>query len=149
MECFQARHIRRHPGVQIKGPSTVNFTFNNNPEWQASGTNNFGVLLTLGKFYDLDARSCAQPRNITLLAVVTPLNNGAATPYAVPLCEFAVIQNCNSGVSSVAAALGSAPVDEVAFQAAGGGAALPAVDGRTTGANLSMAAGGVYPARWH
>jgi len=133
------------PGVQISGQTTVNFTFNNNPEWQASGTNNFGVILKLGKFYDVDPGAGVQPCNITLLAVVTPLNNGAATPYAVPLSDFAVIQNCNSGINSVAAALASAPVSEVAFQAAGGGAALPAVNGRTTGANLSVAAGGVYP----
>jgi len=133
------------PGVQISGQTTVNFTFNNNPEWQASGTNNFGVLLTLGKFYDLDAGAAVQPCNIKLLAVVTPLNNGAATAYAVPLSDFAVIQNCNSGISTVAAALASAPVSEVAFQAAGGGAALPTVGGKTTGANLSVAVNGVYP----
>ena len=136
------------PGVQISGQTTVNFTFNNNPEWQTSGTNNFGVILTLGKFYDLDAGTAVQPCNIKLLAVVTPLNNGAATPYAVPLSDFAIIQSCNSGISTVAAALASAPVSEVAFQAAGGGAALPPVGGKTTGANLSVPTTGnppVYP----
>jgi hypothetical protein len=132
-------------GVQIDGQTTVNFTFNNNPEWQSSGTNNFGVLLTLGKFYDIDAGSAVVPCNIKLLAVVAPLNNGAATPYAVPLSSFAIIQSCNSGISTVAAALASSPVSEVAFQAAGGTAALPTVGGQTTGANLSVAAGGVYP----
>jgi hypothetical protein len=48
----------------------------------------------------------------------------------------------------VAAALASAPVSEVAFQAAGGGAALPPVGGKTTGANLSVPTTGnppVYP----
>jgi hypothetical protein len=133
------------PGVQISGQTTVNFTFNNNPEWQASGTNNFGVLLTLGKFYDLDAGAGVTPCNIKLLAVVTPLNNGAATPYAIPLSSFAIIQSCNSGITTVAAALASAPVSEVAFQAAGGGAALPTVGGKTTGANLSVPVNGVYP----
>ena len=133
------------PGVQINGQTTVNFTFNNNPEWQASGTNNFGVLLTLGKFYDVDPGAGVQPCNIKLLAVVTPLNNGAATPYAIPLSSFAIIQSCNSGITTVAAALASSPVSEVAFQAAGGGAALPTVGGKTTGANLSIAAAGVYP----
>ena len=93
------------PGVQINGQTTVNFTFNNNPEWQASGTNNFGVLLTLGKFYDVDPGAGVQPCNIKLLAVVTPLNNGAATPYAIPLSSFAIIQSCNSGITTVAAAL--------------------------------------------
>ncbi|MFG5411461.1 hypothetical protein ABXN37_29215, partial [Piscinibacter sakaiensis] len=106
------------PGVQLGGQTTVNFTFNNNPEWQASGTNNFGVILTLGKFYDLDAGPGVTPCNLKLLAVVKPLNNGAATPYAVPLSSFQVIQACNTGISTVAAALASAPVSEVAFQAA-------------------------------
>ncbi len=77
--------------------------------------------------------------------MVTPLNNGAATPYAIPLSSFAIIQSCNSGITTVAAALASSPVSEVAFQAAGGGAALPTVGGKTTGANLSVAAAGVYP----
>jgi len=132
-------------GVQLNGQSTVNFTFNNNPEWQASGTNNFGVILTLGKFYDLDAGAGVTPCNVKLLAVVTPTNNGAAAPYAVPLSSFQVIQACNTGISTVAAALASSPVSEVAFQAAGGGAALPTVGGQTTGANLSVATNGVYP----
>ncbi|WP_393940487.1 hypothetical protein, partial [Piscinibacter sakaiensis] len=63
----------------------------------------------------------------------------------MPLSSFQVIQACNTGISTVAAALASAPVSEVAFQAAGGGAALPPVGGQTTGANLSVAANGVYP----
>ena len=132
-------------GVQVTSQATLDFTFNNNAEWQASGTNNFGVLLTLGKFYDLDAGAGVQPCNIKLLAVVTPLNNGAATAYAVPLSSFQVIQPCGTSINTVAAALASAPVSEVAFQAAGGGAALPTVGGKTTGANLTVAANGVYP----
>ena len=40
------------------------FTFNNNPEWQQSGTNNFAVELILGKFYDLDPGSAVQACNI-------------------------------------------------------------------------------------
>ncbi len=132
-------------GVQLNGQTTVNFTFNNNPEWQSSGTNNFGVLLTLGKFYNIGSGGSVVPCNIKLLAVVTPLNNGAATAYAVPLSSFSIIQACNSGISTVAAALAASPVSEVAFQAAGGSAALPTVGGQTTGANFSVAAGGVYP----
>jgi Bacterial Ig-like domain len=132
-------------GVQLNGQTTVNFTFNNNPEWQTSGTNNFGVLLKIGRFYDLDAGAGVTPCNVQLLAVVTPLNNGAATAYSVPLSSFQVIQACGSGISTVTQALASGPVAEIAFQAAGGGAALPAVAGRTTGANLTVAAGGVYP----
>ncbi|MFO1341486.1 MAG: Ig-like domain-containing protein [Burkholderiaceae bacterium] len=132
-------------GVQLSGQTTVNFTFNNNPEWQASGTNNFGVLLTLGKFYNIGTGGSTVPCNIKLLAVVTPTNNGAATEYAVPLSSFQVIQACNTSISTVSAALASSPVSEVAFQAAGGGAALPTVGGKTTGANFTVAAGGVYP----
>ena len=132
-------------GVQVTNQTTVNFTFNNNAEWQNSGTNNFAVLLTLGKFYDLDAGPAVQACNIKLLAVVTPINGGAASPYAIPLSSFAVIQNCNTTINTVAAALASSAVSEVAFQAAGGGSALPTVGGKTTGANLSVASGGVYP----
>jgi hypothetical protein len=132
-------------GVTVTTQTTVNFTFNNNPEWQASGTNNFGVLLTLGKFYDLDAGAGVTPCNIKLLAVVAPLNDGAATPYAVPLSSFQIIQACGTSINTVSAALASSPVSEVAFQAAGGSAALPTVGGKTTGANLSVAALGVYP----
>jgi hypothetical protein len=133
------------PGVQLSGQTTVNFTFNNNPEWQASGTNNFGVLLTLGKFYDIGSGGTVTPCNLKLLAVVTPTNNGAATSYAVPLSAFSVIQSCNSGIGTAGAALAASPVSEVAFQAAGGSAALPTVGGKTTGANFTVAANGVYP----
>jgi Bacterial Ig-like domain len=132
-------------GVAVSGQTTVNFTFNNNPEWQASGTNNFGVILTLGKFYNVGTLAAPQACNVQLLAVVSPLANGAATAYAVPFSSFQVIQNCNTSLNTVSAALASAPVAEIAFQAAGGTAALPTVGGRTTGANLSVAAGGVYP----
>jgi hypothetical protein len=132
-------------GVTLSGQTTVNFTFNNNPEWQASPANNFGVILTLGKFYNVGTAAAPAACNVKLLAVVSPLGGGAATPYAVPLSSFQVIQNCNTSLNTVAAALASAPVAEVAFQAAGGTAALPTVGGRTTGANFSVAANGVYP----
>ena len=100
---------------QISGQTTVNFTFNNNPSGRPAAPNHFDVILKLGKFYDLDTGAGVQPCNITLLAVVTPLNNGATTAYAVPQSDFAVIQNRNSGINSVATALASAPVSEVAF----------------------------------
>jgi hypothetical protein len=107
--------------------------------------NNFGVLLTLGKFYNIGSGGATVPCNLKLLAVVTPLNNGAATAYAVPLSSFQVIQACNTGIGTVAAALAASPVSELAFQAAGGTAAPPTVGGKTTGANFTVAAGGVYP----
>ncbi len=132
-------------GVQIAGQTTINFKLNQNPEWFASGTNNFGVLLTLDKWYDVDAGAGVAPCNIKLLAVVSPLNGGAATDYAVPLSSFAVIQTCNTSLNTAALALAAQKIVSVDFQAAGGSAALPAVGGKTTGANLSTAAGGVYP----
>ena len=63
----------------------------------------------------------------------------------MPLSAFSVIQSCNSGIGTAAAALAASPVSEVAFQAAGGSAALPTVGGKTTGANFTVAANGVYP----
>ena len=132
-------------GVQINGQTTVNFKFNQNPEWFASGTNNVGVLLTLNKWYDVDAGAAVAPCNIKLLAVISPLNNGAAADYAVPLASFAVIQSCNTSLNTPALALAGQKIVSVDFQAAGGTAALPTVGGKTTGANLSVAVGGVYP----
>ncbi len=133
------------PGVQLSGQSNLKFTFNNNPEWQASGTNNFGVLLTLGKYYNTGTAATPAACNLKLLAVVTPLNNGAQTAYEIPLSSFQVIQSCGTSIATPGAALSVAPVSEIAFQAAGGGAALPAVGGKTTGANRSVSANGVYP----
>jgi hypothetical protein len=133
------------PGVFLNGQKSINFGFNNNPEWQSSGTNNFGVLLTLGKYYNTGTASAPAACNIKLLAVVAPLNNGQQASYSIPLSDFQVIQNCGTGFSSTAAALASGPVSEVAFQAAGGSAALPAVGGKTTGANFTVKAGDVYP----
>ena len=133
------------PGLQLNGQSNLQFTFNNNPEWQASGNNNFGVLLTLGKYYNVGTAAAPAACNIKLLAVVSPLNNGGQAAYEIPLSAFQVIQNCNSSIATPGAALSAAPVSEIAFQAAGGGAALPAVGGKTTGANFSVAVNGVYP----
>lgn len=132
-------------GVQINGQTTVNFTFNENPEWFASGTNNFGVLLTLGKYYNVGTAGSPAACNIKLLAVVTPINGGAAAAYAISLSSFAVIQTCNTSNNTPALALASAKVVSIDFQGAAGGAALPPVNGKTTGANLSVAVGGVYP----
>ena len=115
MECYQARRPRQHRERADQRPDDRELHVQQQPEWQASGTNHFGVILKLGKFYDLDTGAGVQPCNITLLAVVTPLNNGATTAYAVPQSDFAVIQNRNSGINSVATALASAPVSEVAF----------------------------------
>lgn len=37
-------------GVGINGPTTVNFTFDRNPEWRASRASHVGVILKLGRF---------------------------------------------------------------------------------------------------
>ncbi|MDE2082708.1 MAG: hypothetical protein KGI90_15260 [Burkholderiales bacterium] len=135
-------------GVQINGQTTINFTFNENPEWFASGTNNFGVILTLGKYYNVGTTAAPAACNIKLLAVVAPLNGGAAAAYSIPLSSFAVIQDCKTGINTPAAALASAPVAAVDFQGDGGTAALPPVNGLTTGANFSVPTTGsspVYP----
>lgn len=132
-------------GVQVNGQTTLNFKLNQNPEWFASGTNNFGVLLTLNKWYDVDAGAGVAPCNIKLLSVVSPLNGGAAADYAIPLSGFQVIQSCNTNLTTPALALAAQKVVSIDFQAAGGSAALPTVGGKTTGANFSVANGGVYP----
>jgi hypothetical protein len=85
------------------------------------------------------------PCNIKPLAVVSPLNNGNAADYAIALSSFSVIQNCGTNLSTPALALAGQTIVSVDFQAAGGGAVLPTVGGKTTGANLSVAANGVYP----
>ena len=134
-------------GIQVNGQTTVNFTFNENPEWFSSGTNNFGVILTLGKFYNVGTTAAPAACNIKLLAVVAPLNGGAAAAYAIPFSSFAVIQDCKTGINTPAAALASAPVAAVDFQGDGGTAALPPVAGLTTGANFSVPTGNpaLYP----
>ncbi|MDE2393948.1 MAG: hypothetical protein KGL43_23355 [Burkholderiales bacterium] len=121
------------PGVQIAGQTTMKFSFGENPEWFASATHNFGVMLTLGKHYTTSG-SC----NIKLLAVVTP-TAAAATNYSIPLSSFAVTQNCAVSTLTVAQALAMAPISQIDFQGDGGAAALPTVNGLTTGANLSVA----------
>jgi hypothetical protein len=72
------------PGVQINGQTSVNFTFNSNPEWQATGTNHFGVILKLGKFYDVDPGAAVQPCNITLLAHRRQPERARRQPARVP-----------------------------------------------------------------
>ena len=133
-------------GLQLGSQTTMKFTFGQNPEWFASATKNFGVILTLGKFYNVGSSSAPAPCNIKLLAVVTP-TAAAATAYAVPLSSFGLIQTCGVGGLTPASALALAPVSQVDFQAAGGTAALPAVGGKTSGANLSVPTGSpaVYP----
>jgi hypothetical protein len=56
---------------------------------------------------------------------------------------FSVVQDCGQSLT-VTSALAASPVSQVSFQGVGGGIALSA-GGKTSGANLSVAANGVYP----
>ena len=67
----------------------------------------------------------------------------AATEYTVPFSAFSVVQDCGQGLT-VAQALAASPISQVTFQAGAGGAAQSA-GGQTTGANLTVATGGLYP----
>ncbi len=60
------------------------------------------------------------------------------------LSAFSVVQDCAQGGLTVASALTASPISQVSFQGVGGGIALSA-GGQTSGANLSVAAGGFYP----
>jgi hypothetical protein len=134
------------PGVSISGKTTMKFRFNQNPEWFNGPAKNFGVILTLGKFYDVDAGPAVAPCNIKLLAVVTP-TSAAATDYAVPISSFDLIQTCGVGGLTPASALALSPLSQVDFQGVGSSNPLPAVGGKLVGANMSVPVGSpaVYP----
>ena len=133
-------------GVSASGKTVMKFQFNQNPEWFNSPTPNFGVILTLGKFYDVDPSSVVQPCNIKLLAVVTP-SAVAPTNYSIPISSFGIIQACNVSGLTPASALALSSVSQVDFQAVGSGNPLPPVGGKLVGANMSVGAGSpaVYP----
>jgi hypothetical protein len=127
------------PGLQLAGQTTMKFNFNPNPEWFNSGTNNFMVQLDMGKLYLPSGNAC----HIQLRRVVTPTSVDS-TLYTLDLSSFVIVQDCAVGGLTTASVLSSQPIAQVSFQAAGGGAAV--TDGSlTTGANLSVAANGVYP----
>lgn len=134
------------PGVSINGKTTMKFTFGQNPEWFSGPAKNFGVILTLGKFYNVSGNSTVQPCNIKLLAVVTPTAQ-AATAYSVALSSFGLIQTCNVPGLTAASALALGPLSQVDFQAVGSGNPLPPVNGNLVGANMSVPTGSpaVYP----
>ena len=134
------------PGVSINGKTTMKFQFGQNPEWFNSPTNNFGVILTLGKFYNVGSVSAPAACNIKLLAVVTPTAQ-AASNYSIPLSSFALIQTCNVSGLTPASALALAPLSQVDFQAVGSANPLPPVNGKLVGANMSVSTGSpaVFP----
>ncbi len=126
-------------GTQIIGQTTMKFNFNPNPEWYQSTTNNFMVVLDMGKLYTVGGNAC----HIQLRQVVTP-TSAASANYTLSLGSFVVVQNCAVPGVTVANALAGSPVSQISFVAAGGGSAVG--DGtKTTGANLSVPAGTVYP----
>ena len=128
-------------GVTINGQTTINFTFNPNPEWFQNANHNFWIVLNLGKHYTIGG-GC----NIQLSTVVTATSVGA-TAYSIPLSNFEVAQNCGVGalsLTAVSAALALAPVSEVIFQGAGGLSAQTR-NGLTSSANMSVLNGTVYP----
>jgi len=127
------------PGVQINGQTAVKFKVGQNPEWFSTTTKNFAVDLTLGKRYVVGGNTC----RVQLRTIVTP-TAAAATDYTVPFSAFSVVQDCAQGGLTVAQALAASPISQVTFQGVGGGIALTA-GGKTSGANLSVPANGVYP----
>jgi hypothetical protein len=126
-------------GVQINGQTSIKFKLGQNAEWFGTATNKFAVDLTLGKRYVVGGNTC----RVQLRTIVTP-TAAAATVYTVPLSAFSVVQDCAQGGLTVASALAASPISQVSFQGVGGSIALTA-GGQTSGANLSIAVGGVYP----
>jgi hypothetical protein len=126
-------------GIQINGQTSIKFKLGQNPEWFGTATNKFAVDLTLGKRYPPNGNTC----RLQLRTIVTP-TAAAATAYTVPLSAFSVVQDCGVGGLTVASALAASPISQVSFQGVGGSNALTA-GGQTSGANLSVAVGGVYP----
>ena len=128
-------------GVQVGSQTTLRFKLGQNAEWFGSTTNNFMIVMDLGKRYTVGGNPACR---LQLRRVVTP-TAAAATDYAIPLSSFALVQDCAGAVTSVAQALAASPISQIAFQGVGGGIALS--DGsRTSGANRSVvSAGGVYP----
>jgi Bacterial Ig-like domain len=125
-------------GLVVAGKTNINFTLEQNPEWNGvAAGNNFAVLLTLGKYYSVGSGAC----NFKLLAVVTP--TALSATYTIPLSAFTVTQNCGVTLADAAAALAMAPVSQIDFQGDSGGAALTA-GGKTTSANTAVASGGGY-----
>lgn len=130
-------------GVNVAGKSTLNFNFNPNPEWYNSPVKNLGVVLTLGKRYAIDGGCRLQLHGVK--AIASPDN----IAYSMNLLnDFRVAADCGAGIApnDVAAALAASPVvSSVKFLGADGGAAIIGRSGVKSSANLSVAAGTVYP----
>lgn len=131
-------------GVTVTNQTRVNFTLNQNPEWFNSTNNRFAVVLTLGRSYPIGPDGC----RLQLHGVRAPTAL-APTAYSMNLStDFRVAANCGTGIAptDVAAALAASPViSSVKFLGAAGGAAIIGRNNVESGANLSIANGGVYP----
>ncbi len=128
------------PGVQVGSRTTLRFKLGQNTEWFGSTTNNFMIVMDLGKRYTAGGGTC----RLQLRRVVTP-TSAAAADYAIPLSSFALVQDCAGAATTVAQALAASPISQIAFQGVGGSNALS--DGvRTSGANRNVPNGeGRYP----
>lgn len=129
------------PGVQVTDQTTLRFKLGQNAEWFGTATNNFMIVMDLGRRYTVGGDPACR---LQLRRVVAP-TAAAASDYSIPLSSFALVQDCGGAVSTVAQALAASPISQISFQGVGGGIALS--DGtRTSGANLTVATGtGVYP----
>jgi hypothetical protein len=128
-------------GVQVGSQTTLKFKLGQNAEWFGTATNNFMIVMDLGKRFTVGGDTACR---LQLRRVVTPTAAGA-TDYAIPLSSFSLVQNCGGAATSVAQALAASPISQISFQGVGGSIALS--DGaRTSGANLTVAdGGGRYP----
>jgi Bacterial Ig-like domain len=120
------------PGLTVGSRTTLRFKLGQNAEWFSSSTNNFMIVMDLGKRYVAGGGTC----RLQLRRVVTP-TAAAASDYAIPLSSFALVQDCGGVVSTAAQALAVSPISQIAFQGVGGSNELS--DGvRTSGANRSV-----------
>ncbi len=124
-------------GLTLNGQNYLNFTLKENPEWANATSDNFAIILTLGKYYS--ATNC----NVKLEDVVqptSPTSAAAATPYKVALSDFTVAQNCgDTSLTSASVALASQSIAQIDFQGDGGTAALTqGTNGLTSSANLNV-----------
>lgn len=120
--------------------TTLHFKLGQNAEWLGSATNNFMIVMDLGKRFAAGGSTC----RLQLRRVVAPTDQTASS-YAIPLSSFALVQDCAGAATSVAPTLAVSPISQISFQGVGGSNELS--DGaRTSGVNRSVPNGdGRYP----
>ena len=135
-------------GLDITGKQDISFTYGQNDEWYSqtsANTNNFLVILTLGKFYAFQRQPWLSHCNLKLATVITPPASLPANPdgkrftYTVSLSDFTVLENCNNvGITTAALALAtSSIVSQVDFQGDFGGSAVTSGT-KTSSANTTV-----------